>query len=113
VDGQDGQSGGERVGRFGVGQLVEHRLFGYRGVVVDVDATFQLTEEWYREVARSRPPKDRPWYHVLVHDGDHMTYVAEQNLEGDDSAQPVEHPWLARFFDRFSSGRYHRTGSLH
>lgn len=108
--------GGEHdvpIVRFGVGQLVEHQLFGYRGVVVDVDATFQLTEDWYREVARSRPPKDRPWYHVLVDGGDHMTYVAEQNLDEDASARPVTHPWLGRFFDRFSSGRYHRSDSLH
>jgi len=102
-----------QFGRFGVGQLVEHQLFGYRGVVVDVDATFQLTEEWYRDVARSRPPKDRPWYHVLVDGGEHMTYVAEQNLGEDASDEPVSHPWLGRFFDRFSSGRYHRASTLH
>ena len=42
---------------FHVGQLVQHALFGYRGVVVDVDADFQLSDEWYEEVARSRPPK--------------------------------------------------------
>ena len=108
-----GSEGKETDGRFGVGHLVEHQLFGYRGVVVDVDPTFQLTDEWYEQVARSRPPKDRPWYHVLVHGADHMTYVAEQNLGADESAEPVEHPWLGRFFDRFSAGRYHRTDVLH
>jgi heat shock protein HspQ len=101
-----------REGRFGVGQLVRHQHFGYRGVVVDVDATFQLTDEWYDEVARSRPPKDRPWYHVLVDQADHMTYVAERNLGADSSAEPVEHPWLGRFFDRFSGGRYHKSAPL-
>ena len=45
---------------FSPGELVSHRLFGYRGVVVDVDAEFSLSEEWYESVAKSRPPKDEP-----------------------------------------------------
>ncbi len=48
---------------FGVGQLVQHRRFGYRGVVFDVDPTFQASATWYEQMALSRPPKDRPWYH--------------------------------------------------
>jgi len=92
--------------KFAVGDLIHHRLFDYRGVVVDVDPEFQSTEEWYRQVARSRPPKDRPWYHVLVDGAIHTTYVAEQNLEPDESDLPVEHPLLARFFSTFEEGRY-------
>lgn len=92
--------------RFSVGELIQHRLFGYRGVVVDVDPTFQATEEWYETVARSRPPKDKPWYHVLVHGGLHTTYVAERNLEPDALAAPIEHPLLDAFFSRFENGRY-------
>ena len=70
--------------KFAVGDLVYHRLFDYRGVVVDVDPTFESTEEWYEAVAKSRPPKDKPWYHVLVHEAMHSTYVAERNLEPDE-----------------------------
>ena len=92
--------------RFSVGQLVHHRLFDYRGVIVDVDPTFLGTEEWYQTVARSRPPKDKPWYHVLVHDAAHTTYVAERNLEPDTSRDPIEHPMLQHFFSRFENGRY-------
>jgi heat shock protein HspQ len=94
--------------KFSVGDLVLHRLFGYRGVIVDVDPTFQSTEEWYEMVARSRPPKNRPWYHVLVHDNDHITYVAERNLETDESREPVNHPMLDQFFARFEQGKYFR-----
>ena len=92
--------------KFAIGQLVHHRLFDYRGVVVEVDQTFQLSEEWYEQVARSRPPKDQPWYQVLVHGADQTTYVAERNLERGPSGQPVEHPLLRRFFDKFSDGFY-------
>ena len=94
--------------RFSVGQLVHHRLFDYRGVIVDVDPQFQGAEEWYEAVAKSRPPKDKPWYHVLVHDASHATYVAEQNLEADDSVAPIDHPLIERFFARFVDGRYVR-----
>ena len=96
---------GERAS-FGVGELVAHRLFGYRGVVFDVDAVFSGSEEWYQQVARSRPPKDAPWYHVLPHGASHTTYVAERNLEGDDSGAPVSHPLVDEIFDAFEDGRY-------
>jgi heat shock protein HspQ len=96
----------ESEAKFGVGQLVCHRLFGYRGVIADADPTFQLSEEWYEEVARSRPPRDQPWYHVLVHEGSHTTYVAERNLAADESGEPVRHPQLSLYFSDFSDGRY-------
>ena len=105
---QAGDTGGRLAARalFSPGQIVRHKRFGYRGVVVDVDATFQLSDEWYEEVARSRPPKDQPWYHVLVHDADHLTYVAERHLEEDPACEPIRHPMLGEFFTGFHDGRY-------
>ncbi|MEN8129591.1 MAG: heat shock protein HspQ [Pseudomonadota bacterium] len=95
---------------FSIGQIVHHKLFDYRGVIFDVDAEFQGTEQWYQQVAKSRPPKDRPWYHVLV-DGQMLeTYVAERNLEPDRSGQLIEHPLLDRFFSNFESGVYKFKG---
>lgn len=91
---------------FGIGQLVVHRLFGYRGVVFDVDPCFQGPDDWYESVARTRPPKDKPWYRVLVHRGMHETYVAERNLEADPSHDPIEHPLIEHLFDRFQDGMY-------
>ena len=94
--------------QFAVGELVLHRLFNYRGVIVDVDPDFQGTEEWYQAVAKSRPPKDMPWYHVLVHESFHTTYVAERNLEHDEDPYPIKHPMVEQFFTRFENGRYFR-----
>ncbi|UCC13667.1 MAG: heat shock protein HspQ [Gammaproteobacteria bacterium] len=91
---------------FSPGELVSHRLFGYRGVVVDVDAEFSLSEEWYESVAKSRPPKDEPWYHVLVHGSEQATYVAERNLEPDTTGRPVLHPMLGMYFRGMEDGRY-------
>ncbi len=102
----------DKDAKFDIGQVVHHLRFDYRGVVIDVDASYQGTEEWYHEVARSKPPRDRPWYHVLVHDADHATYVAERHLELDESGLPIEHPLLGKHFDTFEDGRYRRERSL-
>ncbi len=68
--------------KFCIGQAIRHRLFDYHGVVFGVDPVFQSTDEWYETMARSRPPRDKPWYHVVDHSG-RRRYVAEQNLEPD------------------------------
>ncbi len=98
--------------QFSVGQIVHHRKFDYRGVIVDVDADFQGSDDWYEQVAVSRPPKDKPWYHVLVDDSAHMTYVAERHLEADDSGDPVEHPAIEAYFDRYQNGVYQVRGGI-
>jgi heat shock protein HspQ len=74
--------------------------------VIDVDPEFQGTDEWYEKMALSRPPKDKPWYKVLMHSTDHQTYVAERNLEADDSGDPVNHPDLDAYFTGYADGGY-------
>ena len=96
--------------RFSVGDLVHHKLFGYRGVIFDVDPRMMLSDEWYKAVARTRPPKDQPWYRVLVDNAAHETYVAERNLEQDSSDAPIRHPLIETCFSGFSEGRYRPTG---
>lgn len=92
--------------KFALGQLIDHRLFDYRGVVYDVDPVFMGSEEWYQQMARSRPPKDAPWYRVLVHDAAHETYVAERNLVPSDNTLPIRHPLIDVYFERESNGTY-------
>ncbi len=96
----------ENTCKFSIGQLIHHLLFDYRGVIVDVDATFQGAEEWYEHMARSRPPKDEPWYHILVDQAEHTTYVAERNLEPDKRQGPIDHPLRDHFFSDFQNGQY-------
>jgi len=95
--------------KFSPGQLVHHKRFDYRGVIVDVDPVFQGSDEWYEQVARSRPPRDAPWYHVLVHDNPVETYVAERNLEADYSGQAIDHPSVQQYFTELEDGRYVRS----
>lgn len=96
----------ERRARFEMGQVVDHQLFGYRGVIYDVDPTFQLSEEWYETIATSCPPKDRPWYHILPDGAAHTTYVAERNLEPATELSPVHHPLVEEIFESFSGTKY-------
>ncbi len=92
--------------KFHIGQIIQHKLFDYRGVVVDVDSEFSGSDEWYNAVARSKPPKEKPWYHVLPDGSDHTTYVAERNLEKDESGKPINHPAVGIFFSGFKDGTY-------
>ena len=94
---------------FSIGEVVRHNKFGYRGVIVDIDPQFSLSDDWYDNVALSRPPKDKPWYHVLVHGSDNATYVAERHLQADDSNEQIDHPLLGRWFGSFIDGRYIAT----
>lgn len=92
--------------KFKIGQIIHHKLFDYDGVVFDVDPSFQGSELWYERMARSRPPKDEPWYHVLVHNAEHTTYVAEQNLETADEPHPIIHPLTSKIFSEFDGSNY-------
>ena len=92
--------------KFFVGQLVEHLKFGYRGAVFGVDAQFSLSEEGYDEVAKSRPPKDAPWYHVMVDGAANTTYVAERHLAQARDLSQINNPHLGEHFGQFDGERY-------
>ena len=92
--------------KFQIGQIIHHRMFDYIGVVFDIDPCFLGSEEWYEQVARSRPAKDSPWYHVLVHQAVHSTYVAEQNLEPIKESKEIVNPLLNEFFESFDGVKY-------
>lgn len=91
---------------FSIGQLVVHRRFNYRGVIVDVDATFMESDAWYEAVAVSRPPKDEPWYRLLVDNAAHEAYVAQMNLTADLSGNRIMHPLVWHYFEGFRNGSY-------
>ena len=72
-----------RVAKFGIGQVVRHRIYPFRGVIYNVDPTFANTEEWWRSIPEEvRPVKDQPFYHLYAEntDSQYVAYVSEQNL---------------------------------
>lgn len=81
-------------------------MFDYRGVIVDVDPEFAGSDEWYEHVARTRPPRHQPWYHVLVDKSDHQTYVAQRNLRSEPEPRPIQHPLVAVYFSEYGDGVY-------
>ncbi len=98
--------------KFQIGEVIHHKLFDYLGVVFDVDPVFSGSEDWYDQMARSRPPKDKPWYHVLVDQAAHTTYVAEQNLRAADPPQPIRHGLTDHFFSEFDGEGYAVRGRM-
>ena len=101
--------------RFGIGDVVKHRLFDFRGVVFDVDPVFANSEEWYEAIPQDmRPRRDQPFYHLLAEneDSSYVAYVSQQNLMDDSEGGPVEHPSVPELFDAFADGRYRLRRSL-
>ena len=105
-----------RIAKFGIGQVVKHRIYPFRGVIFDVDPIFNNTEEWWRSIpAEVRPAKDQPFYHLYAEneDSQYIAYVSEQNLLADDSTEPVRHPQVSETFERTADGRYRfRLGTM-
>lgn len=106
-----------REAKFAIGDVVKHRIFPFRGVIFDVDPTFNNTEEWWLSIPEHvRPRKDQPFYHLLAENDEssYVAYVSQQNLTGDAESGPVEHPSLEEMFEGFRDGRYRlRRGLSH
>ena len=103
--------------RFGVGEVVRHRLFDFRCVVFDIDPVFANSDEWYEAIpAAVRPRRDQPFYHLLAENAEssYVAYVSQQNLLPDAENGPVDHPQVSELFERFAEGRYRlRRGLTH
>jgi heat shock protein HspQ len=90
-----------RAAKFGIGQVVRHRIFPFRGVIFDVDPVFNNTEEWWLAIPEEiRPTKEQPYYHLFAEndESEYIAYVSEQNLVADDSGKPLRHPQIKEFF---------------
>ncbi|WP_184475946.1 heat shock protein HspQ [Rhizorhapis suberifaciens] len=95
--------------RFCIGDVVRHRLFNFRGVVFDIDPIFANSEEWYNAIPEEiRPDRDQPFYHLLAENGEssYIAYVSQQNLQVDNSEEPVDHPAIDGLFSAYVDGRY-------
>ena len=98
-----------RDGRYRIGQVPKHRLYGFGGVVFDVDPPFSHTEEWRLSIPENlRPRKDQPYYHLLAENDQttYIAYVSEQNLLPDESGAPCRHPLVSEVFGELEDGCY-------
>jgi heat shock protein HspQ len=97
-----------RVARYGIGEIVKHRYYPFRGVVFDIDPVFNNTEEWWLSIPEEiRPRKDQPFYHLFAENAEteYVAYVSEQNLMPDTTNEPLRHPRVADVFDKLPDGR--------
>ena len=95
---------------FNIGDIVKHRIYPFRGVIVDVDPEFSNTEEWYQSIpAEIRPSRDQPYYHLMAENTEtfYTAYVSQQNLVDDGDNGPLEHPDLDEIFSGMDKGKYH------
>jgi heat shock protein HspQ len=102
-----------RKAKFGIGQVVRHRKYPFRGIIYDVDPVFANTDEWWLAIPEEvRPRKDQPFYHLFAENADteYVAYVSEQNLLPDTSGTPVRHPQVEEMFIRAEDGGYHVKG---
>ena len=98
-----------RSAKFQIGQVVKHRIYPFRGVVFDVDPTFNNTEEWWLSIPEDiRPRRDQPYYHLFAENSEteYVAYVSEQNLLADISGEPVHHPQVDEVFGEMEAGIY-------
>lgn len=106
----------QKSAKFALGQVVKHRVHAFRGVVFDIDATFDNTDEWWESIPEDiRPVKDQPYYHLLAENeaSYYVAYVSEQNLLVDHSGEPVEHPEVAELFGALHDDKYDVDGQMH
>ena len=97
------------VARYGIGEMVRHRLLDFRGVVFDVDPEFANSDEWYEAIPEAmRPAKDQPFYHLLAENSEssYVAYVSQQNLLADELGEPIDHPAISGIFAGYDNGRY-------
>lgn len=101
--------------RFGIGDVVRHRMFDFRGVIFDIDPVFANSEEWYEAIPEDvRPSREQPFYHLLAENDDssYVAYVSQQNLIADALAGPIDHPQIAQIFEKFDGARYRMRRAL-
>ena len=97
--------------KYPIGNQVKHRIFGFRGVIFDVDPVFANSEEWYESIPENvRPKRDQPFYHLFAeapNKAPYVAYVSEQNLvEDDEQSEPISHPEIEDIFEDFVDGRF-------
>ena len=93
----------ETVAKFGLGQIVRHRDAAFRGVVIDIDASYAGLPGETGEVE-----PDQPFYQVLAigPGGGFIAYAAETALEHDPELSALTEEAETRWFTVDSRGRH-------
>ena len=101
--------------QFNIGQVVQHKHYGFRGIIFDIDFEYSLDEQWYQEACKAmaslgQPPirKKQPFYHLLTDGSEHESYVSQQNLCAAQDIAPVQHAGIDALFTLKNGEYIHR-----
>ncbi|MCR3754777.1 MAG: heat shock protein, hemimethylated DNA-binding protein [Candidatus Westeberhardia cardiocondylae] len=85
------------ISKFDIGQQIRHKLFGYLGVIIDVDPEYSLDKPALDEIAIDDSLRKSPWYHVIMEDEEGKpihTYLAEVQIGYENILIHPEQPTL-------------------
>jgi heat shock protein HspQ len=69
--------------------------------------------KWYEKVAKSKPPKDCLYYHILVDGSDQRPYAAEQSFEHYREGVLIHHDDPDDYFRGFDKANYIFRNKIH
>ncbi|MFP8967835.1 heat shock protein HspQ [Pokkaliibacter sp. CJK22405] len=108
-----------REAKYAIGQIVEHRYLGYRGVIVDVDYAYAMDSSVLEQVnsalnneGRPALDSDQPFYLILSDDTSDHLYISEVNLKDHDDFIDVDHDEIPHYLDK-TKGLYKPRFFLH
>ncbi|CAD5116031.1 DgyrCDS4963 [Dimorphilus gyrociliatus] len=97
--------------KYRIGQVMKHKKWGYRGIIVGWDVRARAPEEWLRQMHPPDKPhwRDYPNYSIIVDTRDRpdgqTTYVAEENIEIVSNTK-VMHPQTDKHFESWDGAQY-------
>lgn len=97
--------------KYRIGQVVKHKTWGYRGVIIGWDPVAKAPDNWLREMhpADKHHWRTMPNYAILVDTRDRQspqrTYVPEENIEIISNSKII-HPELDDYFEQFDGAQY-------
>jgi len=92
--------------KYGVGFLMTHIKYGYRGVIFGWDPVCKATTDWivHMGINNLTYGKEQPFYHVLVDTRDRPyqnTYVAQEYIKAMTNPQPILHLDVGKYFSEY------------
>ncbi len=95
-----------KTANFSIGQIVDHRILHFRGVIVDIDFYFLSCINKQLHTFNHTPEQSQLWYHLLIDNTAYRIYVPETDLYASDNASAIIHPVLDSYFSQFRNGTY-------
>ncbi|XP_041352023.1 uncharacterized protein LOC121370687 [Gigantopelta aegis] len=97
--------------KYRIGQVIRHKLWGYRGVIIGWDSTCRAPTNWIKmnHPSDKESWRNQPNYSILVDNRDRqvpqITYIPQDNIEVIVNMQVI-HPILEDYFETFDGAQY-------